>query len=308
MGKPVNLLALRLFVRVATHSSFSQAAAELGLQASSASRYIAALEDALGHPLFHRHTRAVRLTDAGSRYYDEIREAIERIDQAGEQLDDTAGPRGTLRINAPPAFARLHLAPMLARFQADHPGIEVEMLLTEAFLDPVEHGADISIRIGELADSRLVARPLAVQRFVVCATPAYLERHGAPAVPEDLRGHNCMVYLAPRGPQKWHFRQDGQPWAIVEVAGNVRGNHAEYLLEAALRGQGLVMFATWTVSHLLAAGRLVTVLDDWTCAIEPQALTIHAVYPRNRGQSRKTQAFLGYLGEQVGTPAYWDHW
>lgn len=308
MHKPINLLALRLFVRVATHGSFSQAAAELNLLPSSASRHIAALEHALGHALFTRHSRAVRLTDAGQRYYQAVREALEQIDQAGEHIGDEDEPRGRLRISAPPAFARRHLAPLVMRFQEAHPAIELDLWLTETFSDPVEAGIDVSIRIGELHDSSMLARLLGIQRFAVCAAPAYLKERGTPLTPTDLEQHNCMVYQAPYGPQKWHCRKGNGRFTQLEVSGNVRANYIEYLLEMARFGKGVVLFPTWLASRYLERGELVQVMDNWTWALEPHALGIHAVYPNNRQRSRKVQTFLKFISEQIGEPPYWDSW
>ncbi|QWT19100.1 LysR family transcriptional regulator [Bacillus sp. NP157] len=308
MYKHVNLLALRLFVRVATHGSFSQAAAELNLLPSSASRHIAALEHALGQALFTRHSRAVRLTDAGQRYYESVREAIEQIDQAGEHIAEEDEPRGRLKVSAPPAFARRHLAPILMRFQERHPGVELDLWLTDTFSDPVEAGIDVSIRIGELNDSRMLARLLAVQHFVLCAAPSYLARHGTPRTPDELATHNCLVYQAPYGPQKWHYRSGHDAYAVADVDGNVRSNYIEYLLEMARGGKGIVCFPTWLASRYLERGELVPLLEAYGWALEPAALGIHAVYPANRQRSRKTQAFLQFLGEQVGEPPFWDGW
>lgn len=308
MYKHVNLLALRLFVRVATHGSFSQAAAELNLLPSSASRHIAALEHALGQALFTRHSRAVRLTDAGQRYYESVREAIEQIDQAGEHIGEEDEPRGRLKISAPPAFARRHLAPILMAFQERHPGVELDLWLTDTFSDPVEAGIDVSIRIGELNDSRMLARLLALQKFALCASPAYLQAHGAPRVPADLAEHNCLVYQAPYGPQKWHYRQGESTFVVAEADGNVRSNYIEYLLEMARGNKGIVCFPTWLASRYLERGELAPVLTDYTWALEPDALGIHAVYPANRQRSRKTQSFLQFLGDAIGEPPYWDLW
>jgi DNA-binding transcriptional LysR family regulator len=308
MHKPINLLALRIFVRVATHKSFSRAAAELNLLPSSASRHVAALEHALGHPLFVRHSRAVHLTEAGRRYYEVVQDALEQIDQAGEHLGDEDEPRGLLRVSSPPAFARRHLAPILMRFQERYPAIELDLWLTNTFTDPVEAGIDVSIRIGELNDSSMVARLLAVQRFALCASPAYLGACGHPRRPEDLRRHNCFVYQATYGPQKWHCRKGRGEFALIEVDGNVRSNYVEYLLELARAGKGIVCFPTWLVSRYLQRGELTPLLESWTWALEPQALGVHAVYPSNRQRSRKTQTFLQFLSREIGEPAYWDRW
>ncbi|MGB8712906.1 MAG: LysR family transcriptional regulator [Onishia taeanensis] len=297
MSNSVTLVALRLFVRVATSGSFAEAARHFGLPASSVSRRIAGLEKALGHRLLYRHTRAVRLTEVGEGYLQQVREALESLDMASEQVSGAAShPQGLLRVNAPVAFGRLHVAPLLASFQARYPDIEIELTLTDAFVDPVQEGADIVIRIGALEDSSLVARELATQRFVACAAPGYLAAHGEPQSPDDLPAHNCLVYKGTRGVQPWYFRAASTtPFQVVEARGNLRSNNAESLVEAALQGQGIVLFPTWLLQQYLKAGSLVPVLNDWEAAGEPTLQGIHAIYPENRLRSSKVSAFLDHL-------------
>lgn len=307
MNVTPSLLALRLFMRVAELRNFSAAAAEFNLPPSSVTRHITKLEQQLQHPLFFRHPRSVRLTQAGAKYYDTIYAAIQVLDQAAEEIASSETVSGTLRLNAPPAFARLHLAPLVHAFQQTHASVDVEVWLADTFLDPIDGGFDISIRIGELPDSTLIARPLAEQRFVMCASQRYLDSHAPIQTPEDLSQHNCLLYQAPRGLQKWHVRRDPQQsFEVLELGGNLNSNHAEYLLATAIQGQGVVLFATWLVAHHLASGDLVQVLPDHEWAIDPHALVIHAVYPSVRRHSLKTHTFLDYLQEKIGTPAYWD--
>ncbi|MHC1479369.1 LysR family transcriptional regulator [Frateuria aurantia] len=302
-----NFLALRLFLRVAELRNFSAVAAEFNLPPSSVTRHIGNLEQQLQQALFHRHPRAVRLTQAGARYYDAVASSIQRIDQASDEVASNEHLSGLLRINAPPAFAKLHLSRIAHEYQKINPGIDIDALLADTFMDPVDAGIDISIRIGDLTDSNLIARPLAVQRFVLCASREYLDHHEPIHRPEDLIRHNCLLYQGPRGAQKWHFRRSAdEPYQTLELQGNLKGNHAEYLLEAALAGQGLVLFASWLVGHLVNAGRIVRLLPEYEWAIEPRALTIHAIYPSTRGHSVKMRSFLEHLQQRIGSPAYWD--
>ncbi|WP_204355730.1 LysR family transcriptional regulator [Marinobacter bohaiensis] len=297
----IDLISLRLFVRVASSGRFAEAARHFGLPASSVSRRIARLEKALGHRLLYRHTRAVRLTEVGERYFLQVRDLLDELDRAAEQVSGAAGqPRGTLRVNAPVAFGRRHIAPLLAAFQSRYPAIDVDMTLTDAFVDPVQEGADVVIRIGSLADSSLVGRQLAEQHHVVCAAPAYLSRHGQPDTPEALQEHNCLVYKGTRGEQPWYFRGEGEAtFRVVEVRGNLRSNNAECLVEAALQGQGLILFPTWLIDGHLRQGTLVPILDAWESAGEPARHGIHVIYPENRLRSSKVSAFLDYLFEHA---------
>ena len=302
-----NFLALRLFVRAAELRNFSAVAAEFNLPPSSVTRHISNLENQLQQALFHRHPRAVRLTHAGTQYYEAVVSSIQRIDQASDEVASNERLSGLLRINAPPAFAKLHLSKIAYDYQRINPGIDIDVLLADTFTDPIDAGLDISIRIGDLNDSSLIAKPLAVQRFVLCASREYLDTHEPIRTPEDLARHNCLLYQGHKGTQKWHYRKrTDQPYQVIDLHGNLKGNHAEYLLEAALAGQGLVLFASWLVGHHVTSGQLVRILADYEWAIEPRALTIHAIYPSTRGHSAKMRSFLDHLLLRIGSPAYWD--
>lgn len=308
MDNSIRLMALRLFVRVASSGSFAEAARHFDLPASSVSRHIAGLERTLGQRLLYRHTRAVRLTDAGERYYQDIRQVLESLDVATEQvIGGATHPQGVLRINAPVAFGRRHIAPLLARFQDENSAVEVELTLSDAFIDPVQEGADVVIRVGALDDSSLVARQLAMQRFVACAAPDYLARHGEPHHPEALSAHNCLIYKGTRGEQPWYFfTQESTQAQRYPVTGNLYSNNAESLVEAALQGQGIVLFPTWLLFDALRDGALVPILEHYHPMGEATRQGIHAIYPENRLRSQKVATFLTYLTAQIGDPPYWD--
>lgn len=308
MDNSPSLLALRLFSRVAITGSFAETARFYSLPASSVSRHIANLEKQLGQRLLYRHTRAVRLTDAGERYYLDVQQILDALDLANEQVVDSgAGPRGLLRINAPVAFGRRHIAPLLAGFQHQYPALKIELILSDAFIDPVQEGADVVIRVGALGDSSLVARRLAPQRFVACAAPAYLERYPAPEVPEQLADHNCLAYKGTRGFQPWYFRQPGSgPFQRFDVKGNLYSNNAECLLEAALQGQGIVLFPTWLLYEALRDNKLRPVLETVEASGEATLEGIHVIFPENRLRSSKVAAFLEHLFRETGERPYWD--
>ncbi|MCG7590286.1 MULTISPECIES: LysR family transcriptional regulator [unclassified Halomonas] len=308
MDNSIRLLTLRLFVRVAVSGSFSEAARYFGVPTSSASRHIASLERALGQRLLYRHTRAVKLTEAGERYFHEVRDALARLELATEQVMGGAQhPQGVLRINAPVAFGRRHIAPHLARFQQQYPGIQVELTLEDRFIDPVQEGADVVIRVGALADSSLVARGIARQRFVVCASPEYLATHGSPASPEALSQHNCLLYRGSKGTQSWYFQERGSPRAIrYALSGNLVANNAESLVEAAIAGQGVVMFPSWLLFEPLRQQTLVPLLTQWEASEDGYLDNIYAIYPENRLRSSKVSVFMAYLGRTIGNVPYWD--
>lgn len=210
----MDLNALRIFERVAATGSFTATARHFHRAVSSISRQIASLEESLGQQLFYRHTRAVTLTEAGWRYYQEVREILERLDLATEALTaPTEEPSGLLRLNAPVAFGQRQIVPILHHFQCRYPAIKAELMLTDRLTDPVREGIDITFRVGALADSTLVARRLAAMNYVVAAAPDYLQRCGIPATPEDLSQHDCLLYQGEMGRQRWYFKQVNQPQA-----------------------------------------------------------------------------------------------
>lgn len=305
----MQIKALRFFAMVAATESFSATARHFRVPASSVSRHIAALERDVGQQLLFRHTRAVRLTEVGERYYAQVREALELLDAAAEHAVDSAATlSGVIRINAPVAMGRLHIAPLLVDLQRLYPALVVELTLTDAFIDPVQEGADITVRIGHLPDSGLIARPLGPQRYLVCASPSYLETREQPVTPADLKQHNCLVYKGHFGAQRWYFNEGvGSVYDAFDVSGNLRSNNAESLMAAAVAGQGVVLFPSWLYQHDdIEAGRLVPLLTHWRASVEPQPPGIHLVLPENRIRSRKAQLVADYLVERIGSPPYWD--
>ncbi len=307
MSNDLTLIALRLFVDVAATGSFSETARRHGLPPSSVSRHIQGLEQVVGQRMLFRHTRAVTLTEAGSAYCLEVRDLLASLALATEQAQGAASePRGLLRINAPVAFGRRHIAPLLARYQARYPEVEVELTLIDAYVDPVSEGADITIRIGRLKDSSLTGRRLTAQRYVVCATPDYVSSHGAPQRPQDLLAHNCLLYRGLGGAQKWFFRDGAGVFQAHTLHGNLVSNNAESLVEAALQHQGVVLFPTWLMHEHLASGRLVSLMPDHEAGIDDAIHDIHMIYPENRLRSFKVVSFRDYLIDRIGSPPYWD--
>lgn len=306
----MDLNALRIFERVAATGSFTATARHFHRAVSSVSRQIASLEESLGQQLFYRHTRAVTLTEAGWRYYQEVREILERLDLATEALTaPTEEPSGLLRLNAPVAFGQRQIVPILHHFQRRYPAIKAELMLTDRLTDPVREGIDITFRVGALADSTLVARRLAAMNYVVAAAPDYLQRCGIPATPEELSQHDCLLYQGEMGRQRWYFQLVDQPQASAyKVEGSLYSNDAESLVRAALMGQGLVMFPTWLIADELASGALLPLLEAWHSEVMPGRRDIHVLYAQRRMHTRKVSAFLDHLFETVGPTPPWDRW
>jgi DNA-binding transcriptional LysR family regulator len=295
--------SMEAFVRVADNRSFSEAARRLGLSKSVVSRQVSALEAHLGARLFHRTTRSLSLTEIGQAYYERCSRILAEIEEANLSVSSLqTEPRGKLRINAPMSFGVLHLARLLPSFLERYPQIDIDMAMNDRFVSLIDEGFDVAVRIGKLEDSSLIARYLGPARQVVCASPAYLERHGAPATPADLATHGCLTYSNRPTPDEWSFRaSDGRRWPI-EVHGRLRVNNGDALREAALKGVGIVTLPSFIVGCDLQAGTLVALLTDYT----PQDLAINAVYPHNRHLSPKVRAFVDFLVEHIGPRPYWD--
>lgn len=305
----MHLKSHRYFAMVATTGSFSATARHFQVPASSVSRFIAALEKELGQQLLYRNTRGVRLTEAGERYFAQIREVLELLDAANEQILGKAGDvRGNVRINAPLAFGHLHMAKLLYGLYEKYPNLKVELTLTDAFIDPVQEGADITFRVANLEDSGLIGRKISDQIYVLAASAAYLAKRGIPETPGDLRLHDCLVYKGQAGPQKWYFRrgQDG-PVEIIDVQGPLQANNGQVLLEAAKEGLGIVFFPSWLFHKAsFESGELVRLLPEWIGAVEARPTQIHLISPENRLRSPKVRAVSDYFLKAIGAPPYWD--
>jgi DNA-binding transcriptional LysR family regulator len=306
----MDLNALLVFERVAATGSFTTAARHFHRAVSSISRQVRGLEEALGQPLFYRHTRAVTLTEAGRRYYEEVRDILERLDMATEALtQQQAEPSGVLRINAPAAFGQHQIMPLLYHFQRRYPGIKAELFLNDRVVDPVREGHDITFRVGNLSDSSLVARRLAPMNYVVAASLDYLARRGTPETPEVLSAHDCLIYQGELGRQRWYFQQDDLSEEVAyEVDGSLTSNDAESLLKAALLGQGLIMFPTWLVAESLAKGALVALLEAWRCEVMPGRRELYVLTRERQLRTPKVQAFMDYLFQAVPAIPQWDRW
>lgn len=293
---------MRTFATVVAEGSFSRAAERLDMSPQLASKYVGQLEDRLGVRLLNRSTRQLSLTEAGRAYYDRVREVLADIEDMENAVGDmTARARGTLRINAPMSFGQLHLTRAIAEYQAAQPEVEVDLTLNDRVVDIVSEGFDLAIRIGQLEESSLVARPLAPVRLVVCGSPGYFQRHGVPATPEDLAAHECLRYAYASDFDRWRFEQDGRTHS-VRVSGGFSANNGDALRVAALAGRGVILQPTFIVGDDIQAGRLQTVLEDYHAA----ALTVHAVYAHRQYLSAKVRTFVDFLADYFGSPPYWD--
>ncbi|MFT2095390.1 LysR family transcriptional regulator [Acidiphilium multivorum] len=301
--------ALRLFGRAVELGSFSKAAEAQGAKVSTVSRAVAALEADLGVALFHRSTRRLHLTEPGEQFNAQVQAILRNLDEARDSVAAMqARPQGLLRLNLPGAFGRRHVVPFIPDFLKLYPGLRLELSFTDVRMDLLASGADLAIRIGPLIDSTLIARKLAGHRRVVCASPSYLA--GAPplAAPRDLLRHNALIYtLQPT--DRWFFRRGteaGEPEEEVPIAGILRSDDSEALLDAALAGVGIALLPVWLVGEDIARGRLVRLLPDWFSMISTRPGGIYGIYPPHARISPKVRAFLDFIETRFGRPPYWD--
>ena len=281
------------FVTVCETESLTAAARRLGLSPSVMSRQIAALEARLGTRLFHRTTRSLSLTDSGQRYLDRARRILADLDEAERVAQsDRTEPRGRLSVTAPLIFGRLHVAPLLARFVRDHPKVSVDLTLSDRFVNLVEEGHDLAIRIGHLPDSQLIARRFGETRRALVASPAYLERAPLPHQPVDLTRHDTIAFMPAAPSSEWHFTEEGRDVA-VRLAPRFVTNSGDTAIALALDGVGIARVLYYQVKDAIAEGRLVEVLASFA----PEPMPIHAVYPSARLLSGKVRAFLELMGE-----------
>ena len=295
--------ALQAFVAVAEVKSFSEAARRLRLAKSAVSRQVGALEADLGVRLFHRTTRSLSLTEAGRGYFERAERILADLDEADLAVSHLqAAPRGRLRVSAPMSFGFLHLAPALSDFLVRYADVTVDVAMNDRFVDLVDEGFDVALRIATLPDSSLIARRLAPARRVICASPEYLAARGAPQSPDDLRAHACLFNSNLPSARDWRFvASDGSAWPVT-VNGRLSANSGDALRIAALHGLGLANLPTFIVGADLKAGTLATVLD----AFVAQDLSINAVYPHSRHLSPTVRAFVDFLAKRFGPDPYWD--
>lgn len=297
------LAAMRVFQAVAERGGFSAAAAQLNLSKASVSKQVSALEDHLGARLLNRTTRRLSLTEVGHGYLARVQGILDDIAETESAIGEHhAAPRGMLKVNAPMTFAQMHLSPALCGFMARYPDITVDLSLTDRRIDLIEEGVDVAVRIGKLADSSLIARRLAPIRIALCATPAYIEKHGRPRTPADLAGHDCCLYTLSQRPDEWRFTgPDGGH--VVRVSGRLHADNGQVLRDAVLAGHAIALFPTFLVGADLRAGRLVRLLEGYSAG----EFGLHAVYPPGRHLSAKVRAFVDYLAERFGPEPSWDH-
>lgn len=290
--------AMAAFVRVAELHSFTAAATSLGLPKSSTSAAVAQLEAHLKTQLFFRTTRRVQLTHDGQAYYERCRDLLSDFEDVDGMFERTpTALTGSLRIDMPVSMARNYLVPRLPEFMDRHPGLDIELSCTDRRVDVVAEGFDCVIRVGLLADSGLVARPLGALKMGNYASPAYLEAHGEPTSLDDLSSHRLIHYASTLGSRPFGFEyRDGDTWRTIDMAGRITVNNTEAFHAAALAGLGLFQAPRTGNRRQVETGALVEILK----AYEAEPLPVSLVYPRRRHQARRVRAFMDWIAEVMG--------
>jgi len=293
--------AIPVFVAVIEAGSFSLAAERLGMTKSAVSKRISGLENNLGMRLFHRSTRKLTLTEAGQQFSDYARNSLYIAQQGIDATTLHQGkPKGTLKINAPMTFSRLHLAPHLKEFLDLYPDIKVLMHMDDKVVEMIEGGYDLGIRIGELKDSSLIAKKLAKCNSILCAAPEYLEKHGIPGTPYDLKHHNCIYYSFFQAGIEWTFF-DNKEKIKIEPRGNFVVNNSDAICEMLLQGLGICQMPTFIVQKYLNSGHLTQILSQYSL---PEH-NIFAVYPERQHMPAKVRVFIDFIQQKLDS-RYWE--
>lgn len=296
------LEAMNAFVKVVALGSYAEAGRALGVTRSAVSKAVMELEQLLGARLLDRTTRRVSVTEAGLAYYESCIDILARVEETEMQVSRLHDePKGVLKLNAPVSFGVLHLGPLIAEFMAQYPDLKIELTLNDRFIDPIEEGVDVTIRIGVLADSCLIARRLAPARRVLVAAPEYLKKRGAPSSPDDLVQHRCLNYGHTTTMQRWQLTQDGRTFGVA-INSVMCSNNGDVLRAAVIAGHGITKLPTFLVGHDIKAGRLMIVLPDYP----PTGLGVFALYAPNRYLAAKTRLLIDFLAARYGERPEWD--
>ena len=296
------LNSIKAFTKVVQHGSFAAAARELRLSRSAVSKYVIDLEQDLGVQLLVRTTRSASPTENGQAYYERcgaILADLEEADLAVTRLQ--AEPRGLLRVNAPMSFGTLHLGRAIADFMEKYPQLQIQLVLSDQQIDPVQEGFDVTLRIADLPSSSLVARKIAPAQRVICAAPSYLAARGTPQHPDDLRAHDCLAYGHLATGNQWKLSgRDGDHW--IAIPWRLCTNNAEVLRDAAVKGRGIALLPTFIAGADLQEGNLRSILAEY----KAPEISVYAIYPQTRHLSVKVRLFIDFLVERFGGRPYWD--
>jgi DNA-binding transcriptional LysR family regulator len=292
------ITAVQLFLRVVETGSFSKAAAELGITQPTATKAVAAIEQRLGARLLHRSTRGITPTEVGTLYYEKCKLIARELDEADNLatlLQSQVG--GTLRVSTSVAFGRRVLVPLVLRYMRAHPEVAVDLSFDDRYVNLVEQGVDLAIRMGRLADSSLGARYLGSNPWLMVAAPSYLAARGTPQSAADLARHDCLVYSSVQGDDRWNVLPPGfgTEERSLPVKGPLRSNNLSAVLAAARAGFGLAILPWYVARESLADGSVLPVLSDHGLP----AQEVHAVFPSPKYVPSKVTSFIAFLQESL---------
>jgi DNA-binding transcriptional LysR family regulator len=295
-------LEMKVFAAVAEAGSFTRAADALDMSKAAVSRYVAELEERLGVRLLHRTTRKLSLTTEGEIFQARCRELLANLGDAEAEITSRTGAAGgLLKANVPVTFGLMHLSSLWPALLAHHPGLMLDLTLSDRVVDLVEEGFDVAVRIGQLPASSLISRKLASTRMILCAAPAYLAARGEPALPAELAAHDVISYSLFAAGENWTFT-GALGEQTVRVTPRVRTNSGDTCRAAALLGQGIVLQPSFIVGADLAAGRLVEIMPGWRAG----ELGVYAVYPSRKFVAPKVRVLIDFLVESFAQPP-WDN-
>jgi LysR family transcriptional regulator, transcriptional activator for dmlA len=298
-GRRLNVAEAReldIFIAAAKAGSFARAGREIGISAAGVTRAIAALEKRIGVRLFTRTTRQCRLTSDGELFFERCQPLVQELNDAEDEIRaGRLGPNGLLRVSAPISFGRRHVAPLLARFRAEFPSIDVRLYLTEESNDLISRECDCALRVGAPRKGDFITRRLLRARRAVCASPAYLARHGTPRIPSDLRHHQGVILLRDGELlDRWMFEVDGL-METIQVPASLSSNSGEVTQEWALNGAGVVLKSVWDIERELENGKLVELLGEFS----QESADIFIVYPDRRNLPLRVRSFVDFASREL---------
>ncbi|MXS85992.1 LysR family transcriptional regulator [Nitrosomonas sp. HPC101] len=294
---------MNTFVRIVEAGSISAAADRMNTAKSVVSRRLKELEAHLGVELFHRTTRRLNLTDSGRTFYQQSVRILADILEAEHAISQSHGAlQGSLKVAVPLSFGLMHLGPAITAFLQTHPNIEFDLDFSDRQVDLLAEGFDLAIRIADLPDSSLIARRLASIQFIMCASPAYLERMGRPQAPEELIKHHCLVYNLIGNTSHWNIYDAAGQLTKTRIIPYLKASSGEYLRDVAVEGLGIILLPGFIVYREIERGALIPVLTQYHYA----QLTAYAIYPQTRHLSQRVRAFVDFLGKRFEEMPYWD--
>lgn len=299
-----NISDLAVFSEVIKQGNLSAASKKLGLSVAVVSKRLQRLESQLGVSLIHRTTRTLHITDAGQRYFQHCQHILDMVDEAeAEVIHSSQTPTGNLKITAPAYFGRLYIAPLIPRFLQHYPEVNLQTDFTDQFIDIINEGYDLAIRIDNLKDSNLVAKRLGGDQRMVVASPTYLEQFGIPETPDELQQHNVLLFSNPSPQRVWRFVGPSGKHTEVKVSGNFETNNCETLNKVTLAGLGIALRPMWDVWREIESGALIPLLPNYRAP----HYDIQALYPSRSYLPHRVRAFLDLLSEHLEKGQPWSH-